>query len=390
MLASSLLSRHCCMQFFLEYTFPVMDSSKHHFSQGHNFGLSKVTDLFMCNSNKSSYKYSSFWWVLAKPFATWSCKILWLCLEFMVHERTFHFTVPVKMGIQFPSGHFEHSSRSKPSVTISNLILYRSLQKHFTEEINIIASISRQEILSLSWREDQWYLSPPSQVLSNLSLKSSNKSCRQEIHSVTSVLTSFLITANLDLSDHNVSLLLLVCLAVGFGEPAMHLLSSTIRTHSICCQRLCFSMFLHELVWTLFYWSLHFFMRSAQNRTKYSAVQIFSWSFSEFWIQVKVYFTFSCLYLLIQHLPFPQQHEITGFCGACNSLRSQICSVGMLLMQLFLSLSLLMLMIPVHVTSTCPCWITVFFYYPHPDRSKFVLSSDTLAGPLSLVIVSKF
>lgn len=66
-LAPSLLSSHCCMQFFLEYTFPVMYSSKHHFSQGHNYRLSEVTDLFMSNSNKSSYKDSSFWWVLAKP-----------------------------------------------------------------------------------------------------------------------------------------------------------------------------------------------------------------------------------------------------------------------------------------------------------------------------------
>lgn len=117
---------------FLEYTFLVMDSSKHHFSQGRNLGLSKVTDLFMCNSNKSSYKDSSFWWVLAKPVATWSCKlpkIPWLCLEVLVHERIFHFTVPVKMRIQLPNGHFDHSCRSKPPVTISNSILYRSFIK---------------------------------------------------------------------------------------------------------------------------------------------------------------------------------------------------------------------------------------------------------------------
>lgn len=131
-LAPSLFSSHCCMQFFLEYAFLVMDSSKHYFSQGHNFGLSTVTDMFMCNSNKKYYKDSSFWWVLTKPVATWSCKltqILWLCLEFLVQEGIFHFTVLVKLRIQFLNGHFEYASRSKPSVIISNSIFYRSFIK---------------------------------------------------------------------------------------------------------------------------------------------------------------------------------------------------------------------------------------------------------------------
>lgn len=64
-LASSLLSSHCCMWFFLGIYFSSNGFKHHHFSQGHNYGLSEVTDLFMSNSNKSSYKDSSFWWVLA-------------------------------------------------------------------------------------------------------------------------------------------------------------------------------------------------------------------------------------------------------------------------------------------------------------------------------------
>lgn len=60
-LASSLLASHCYIQFCLEYIFPVMDSSKHNLSQGHNFEPNKVTILFMCYSDKSSHKESSFW-----------------------------------------------------------------------------------------------------------------------------------------------------------------------------------------------------------------------------------------------------------------------------------------------------------------------------------------
>lgn len=99
----------------------------------------------------------------------------------------------------------------------------------------------------------------------------------------------------------------------------MLLLSATIRTHSICCKRFYFSIFCHEFLWILFYWSLHFFRCSNQNWTD---VQIFNWNFMEFWREVKSCLTYSYLYLLIQHLSFPQQHEITGFCWACNSLES--------------------------------------------------------------------
>lgn len=71
-LAPSLFSSHCHLQFFLEYTFPAVDSSKHHFSQGHNFGLSQVTDLLMCNCNKRFYEDNSFWFSISKA----SCKLI--------------------------------------------------------------------------------------------------------------------------------------------------------------------------------------------------------------------------------------------------------------------------------------------------------------------------
>lgn len=167
----------------------------------------------------------------------------------------------------------------------------------------------------------------------------------------------------------------------------MPLLSATIRIHSICCQRLCFSIFFfHELHFIPFYWSLHFLRCSAQNRT---VVLIFSWSFMEFWIEVKLYFTYSYLYPLIQHSQ--NSMKILTF---VEHLDLHICSVEMLPLVLFFSLSLFMVMIPVHVLSTCPYWITVSFdnfsSIPLLGHSRFILSSDRLSGSLSLVIISRF
>lgn len=169
--------------------------------------------------------------------------------------------------------------------------------------------------------KDQGYSFPSSHVFFNMSLKTSKKIHLQEIYSVIlvlSILKLFWITANPNISGHNASLLLPVCLAGGFEESAMPLLSATIRTHSIFCQILCFSIFFffHELHCIPFYWSLHFLRCSAQNWT---IVLIFSWSFMEFWIEVKVYFTYSYLYLLIQHWTFTKYHENTDFCWTFRS-----------------------------------------------------------------------
>lgn len=90
--------------------------------------------------------------------------------------------------------------------------------------------------------------------------------------------------------------------------------SELIQSSARYCAFLYF--FFHELHCIPFYWSLHFLRCSAQNWT---IVLIFSWSFMEFWIEVKVYFTYSYLYLLIQHWTFTKYHENTDFCWTFRS-----------------------------------------------------------------------
>lgn len=75
-------------------------------------------------------------------------------------------------------------------------------------------------------------------------------------------------------------------------------------------------------------------------------------------------------------------------------LDPQICSVEMLSIVLLLSLNLFMVMIPLYVLSTWPYRITVSFYnsssIPLLGNSRFILFSDTLAGPLTLVTMPDF
>lgn len=156
---------------------------------------------------------------------------------------------PVKMRTQFLNGYFEHSSRSKISVTVSNSIFYTSFMKNTLEnKYHCLYIPLRIQLLVLNERP---YSFPSSHVFFNMSLKTSKKIHLQEIYSVIlvlSILKLFWITANPNISGHNASLLLPVCLAGGFEESAMPLLSATIRTHSIFCQILCFSIFFFS--WT--------------------------------------------------------------------------------------------------------------------------------------------
>lgn len=115
---------------FLGTCFSSNGFKQTYFSQSHNFELSKVTGLFMCNSRKGFYKGSSFWRVLTKPLATSSCN---LCYGFIwsscAWENLSLSFISVKM-IQFPNRYFERSSSSNQSgVTILNSILYRSFTK---------------------------------------------------------------------------------------------------------------------------------------------------------------------------------------------------------------------------------------------------------------------